>query len=47
MPGVIEFKGDLVIGWRDYVDVGVMAAQSAGGPISDAVKSLIDRDVMA
>lgn len=44
--GVIEFKGDLVVGWRDYVDVGVMAAQIAGGPISNAVKSLIDREVL-
>ncbi len=45
--GVIEFKGDLVVGWRDYVDVGVMAAQMAGGPISDQVRSLIDRETVA
>ena len=45
--GVIDFKGDLVIGWRDYVDVGVMAAQIAGGSISAQVRSLIDREAMA
>ncbi len=45
--GVIDFKGDLVIGWRDYVDVGVMAAQIAGGPISDQVRSLIARETVA
>ena len=36
--GVIDFKGDLVVGWRDYVDVGVMAAQIAGGPVSAQVR---------
>lgn len=45
--GVIDFEGELVIGWRDYVDVGVMAAQLAGGPISDQVKALVDREVLA
>jgi limonene-1,2-epoxide hydrolase len=39
--GVIEFNGDLVIGWRDYVDVGVIARQTAGEPISEQVKLLI------
>ena len=41
--GVLEFRDGLVIGWRDYVDVGVMAAQQAGQPISKQVASLIDR----
>jgi limonene-1,2-epoxide hydrolase len=45
--GVLEFKDGLVIGWRDYVDVGVMAAQQAGGPISDQVKGLMDRPAIA
>ncbi len=41
--GVFEFDGDLVIGWRDYVDVGVMEAQKAGGPASAWVLALADR----
>jgi limonene-1,2-epoxide hydrolase len=41
--GVLDFRGDLVVGWRDYVDVGVMAAQQAGKPISDQVRALMDR----
>jgi hypothetical protein len=41
--GVLDFRGDLVVGWRDYVDVGVMAAQRAGEPLTDQVKSLSDR----
>jgi ketosteroid isomerase-like protein len=47
VEGVDEFRtdegGDLVVGWRDYVDVGVMAAQRAGAPVTDQVKALIDR----
>ena len=41
--GVLEFDGDLIIGWRDYVDVGVMEAQKAGGQASRWVMDLIDR----
>ena len=41
--GVLDFRGDLVLGWRDYVDVGVMAAQRGGAPVTDQVKSLVDR----
>jgi limonene-1,2-epoxide hydrolase len=41
--GVLDFRGDLVLGWRDYVDVGVMAAQRGGAAVTDQVKSLVDR----
>ncbi len=41
--GVIEFKDGLIIGWRDYVDMGVMEAQKAGHPRSAWVDALIDR----
>ena len=41
--GVLEFDGDLVTGWRDYVDVGVMAAQRRGEPLSAQVLELMDR----
>lgn len=43
--GVIEFKDELIIGWRDYVDIGVIAAQKAGEPITSQVESLISRPV--
>ncbi len=41
--GVIEFRGDLISGWRDYVDRGVIEAQKAGGGWSDQVKELVGR----
>jgi limonene-1,2-epoxide hydrolase len=45
--GVIEFRGDLVCGWRDYVDVGVIAAQRRGEAASKQVKELADRRALA
>jgi limonene-1,2-epoxide hydrolase len=45
--GVLEFRGDLVVGWRDYVDVGVIAAQQAGGPVSAHVEALVARPALA
>lgn len=41
--GVIDFDGDLIIGWRDYVDLGVAAAQRAGDAYSTQVQELLDR----
>lgn len=41
--GVIEFKGDKISGWRDYVDRGVIEAMKAGNPYPSQVKELIDR----
>lgn len=41
--GVLEFRGDLIVGWRDYVDVGVLERQRAGEPLSAQVESLLDR----
>jgi limonene-1,2-epoxide hydrolase len=41
--GVLEFKDGLIIGWRDYVDIGVIAAQKAGEPITAHVEALLDR----
>lgn len=41
--GVLEFRGDLITGWRDYVDLGVIAQQKAGEPLSAQVEGLIDR----
>jgi limonene-1,2-epoxide hydrolase len=37
---VIEFAGDLVTGWRDYVDVGTIAAQRSGQPTAPHVLAL-------
>ncbi len=41
--GVIEFRGDKISGWRDYVDRGVIEAQKAGGGWSAQVKELAGR----
>jgi limonene-1,2-epoxide hydrolase len=41
--GVLEFRGDLIIGWRDYVDLGVVAQQKSGEPLSKQVAGLLDR----
>ena len=43
--GVLEFRGDLIRAWRDYVDVGVMEAQTAGEPAPAWVAALVDRPV--
>jgi len=43
--GVLEFRGDLICAWRDYLDVGVMEAQKAGKPTPNWIATLIDRPV--
>lgn len=44
--GVLDFRGDLIVGWRDYVDIGVIASQKAGDPISAHVEALLERPVI-
>jgi limonene-1,2-epoxide hydrolase len=41
--GVLDFRDGLICGWRDYVDLGVAAAQKAGEPLSKQVLELLDR----
>jgi limonene-1,2-epoxide hydrolase len=41
--GVIEFRGDLISGWRDYVDRGTIDAMKAGGAYPPQVVELIGR----
>ena len=41
--GVLEFRGDLITGWRDYVDLDVINQQKAGEALSAQVEGLIDR----
>ncbi len=41
--GIIEFTGDKISGWRDYVDRGTIDAMKAGGGYPDHVKELIAR----
>ena len=41
--GVLDFKDGLIIGWRDYVDLGVAAQQKAGEPLTRQVEGLLDR----
>lgn len=41
--GVIEFRGDKITGWRDYVDRGTIDAMKAGGPVPPQVSELVSR----
>lgn len=41
--GVLEFRGDQIAAWRDYVDLGVLADQRAGKPFTPQVEALLDR----
>jgi limonene-1,2-epoxide hydrolase len=41
--GVIEFRGDKISAWRDYVDYGTILAQVKGEPLRADVKALADR----
>jgi limonene-1,2-epoxide hydrolase len=41
--GVLEFRDGLIVGWRDYVDLGVAAQQKAGEPLTAQVEALLDR----
>ena len=41
--GVIEFRGDKISGWRDYVDRGTINDQKAGNGWSEQVKELAGR----
>ena len=45
--GVLDFRDGLIIGWRDYVDIGVIAQQKAGEPLSKQVLELITRPTAA
>ena len=41
--GVIEFRGDKIAGWRDYVDYGTIDAQRRGEPLPAHVSELANR----
>jgi len=41
--GIIEFRGDRIIGWRDYVDRGTIDAMKAGKGYPPQVSELIAR----
>jgi limonene-1,2-epoxide hydrolase len=45
--GVLDFRGDLIVGWRDYVDLAVIADQKSGQPLSAQVEGLLDRPTAA
>jgi limonene-1,2-epoxide hydrolase len=45
--GVLDFRGDLICGWRDYFDSGVAAGMQAGGAASPEVESLIARPAVS
>jgi limonene-1,2-epoxide hydrolase len=41
--GVLDFRGDLICGWRDYFDVGVVEAQKQGKAMAEWMKALLER----
>ena len=41
--GVIEFRGDKISGWRDYVDYGTIDRQRSGEALAPHVRALADR----
>jgi limonene-1,2-epoxide hydrolase len=41
--GVFEFRGELICGWRDYLDVSIVTAQEGGAAPSAWVAALADR----
>lgn len=44
--GVIEFRDNLIIGWRDYVDRSVIDAMRRGGEYPPQVVDLINRETL-
>ena len=40
--GAYDFEGDLIRGWRDYVDLGLMARATEGEDLGDWVQALVD-----
>lgn len=45
--GVIEFRGDKICGWRDYVDYGTIEKQRAGDPVPAHVAGLAGRPAVS
>jgi ketosteroid isomerase-like protein len=43
--GVIEFRGDKISGWRDYVDRSVIDDQKAGKAVPAQITELVSRPV--
>ena len=41
--GVIEFRGRLIAGWRDYFDIGILNKMKSGEPVPVAIEPLVSR----
>jgi len=44
--GVLDFRGDRIVGWRDYVDTATIAAQRDGSPITAHATELANRPAL-
>lgn len=44
--GVVEVAGGLIVGLREYFDLGVMNALKDGKPMTDHVRQLLDREAI-
>ncbi|MEM7321797.1 MAG: nuclear transport factor 2 family protein [Actinomycetota bacterium] len=45
--GVYRFDGDLIIEWRDYVDLGLLMKGEEGQPLDEWLEPLIDAEPLA
>lgn len=41
--GVLDFRGRLIAGWRDYFDIGTLNRQKAGEPVAAVLEPLVNR----
>jgi limonene-1,2-epoxide hydrolase len=41
--GVIEYRGGLIAGWRDYFDIGTLNRMKAGEPVPAILEPLVSR----
>lgn len=41
--GIVEFRGQLITGWRDYFDVGLLNKMKAGEAVPAAIEPLVSR----
>jgi limonene-1,2-epoxide hydrolase len=41
--GIVEFRGELITGWRDYFDVGLLNRMKAGEAVPAAIEPLVSR----
>jgi limonene-1,2-epoxide hydrolase len=41
--GIVEFRGELIVGWRDYFDAGLLKRMQNGEPVPAEIEPLVSR----